>query len=186
MLSSALIVLVAVSLLVILPVLLFREGVLRTTRRFALLGLVLALCGAALVLISFRSLGISEDRRHWPSVSGEVLQTQVAGHRAFHPEIVYSYSVGGTQFIDTTAMDSPAFGGRNSKYDVAREIVAEYPKGKAVIVYYDPANPSQSTLHPFAPWNLFGRVSFGSILYGGGIFLVAAYFASRRRFPSAL
>jgi hypothetical protein len=186
MLTSAAIVLIAVALIVGIPVLFFRRGVLGVSRRFAWLGILLVVAGGSLVVTSFLLLGNSAARRHWPMVQGEVLHTQVAGTRAFHPEIVYSYTVNNQKYSDTTAMDSPAFGGRNNKYDVARKIVAEYPTGKAVSVYYDPTDPSISTLRPFAPWNLFGQVSFGSIVFGGGMFLIAAYLASRRRIPSKI
>lgn len=110
----------------------------------------------------------------WPSVEGTVITSRVAGERALHPEIVYEYSVAGSTFRDSTGFDTPSFGGKSVKQDVAEAIVAKFPSGSRVAVHYNPEMPSQSLLRLSPDWSLYGKIGLGGVLFGLGLFLIAA------------
>ncbi len=137
-------------------------------------GLVLSALGVWLVLHQTAQLREWSVVRVWPSVDGVVVASRVAGERAFHPEIVYEYSVAGSTYRDSTSFDTPSFGGRSSKRNVAEAIVANFPVGSPVRVHYDPALPSRSLLRITPDWSHFGKIGLGGVLLGVGLFLIAA------------
>lgn len=134
--------------------------------------IVLFFCtGTALSWWGVKQILQASQVRQWPTVKGTVLRAQVSGVRAFHPNVVYEYTVGGTKYLDSTDFDPAGFGGRNSKRNAAETIIAAYPIGTEVTVYYRPDSPEASTLRPFANWSAYGIVSFGGSLIVASLWL---------------
>ena len=104
--------------------------------------------------------------RDWPTTEGEVTSASVrteittetrrsAGRygggtsstesRTYHADIHYVYTVDGTQYeAGRVVVDEFGTGDRGR----AEQIIAKYPVGSKVTVYYDPKRPSVTVLEP--------------------------------------
>ena len=110
----------------------------------------------------------------WPEVEGTVTSSSVTTSQSdndsdptYYPSVSYGYQVGGQ------AMESSRFGvggAMSSSQSGAAAIAAEYPVGKKVRVYYDPANPSYGVLRRGSNMSLVGTIAAGgAIVIAGGI-----------------
>jgi hypothetical protein len=135
-------------------------------------GIGLLLFGIWLIVSQADQLAQWGAVRTWPSTNGVVVASRVAGERAYHPEIVYQYAVNGTTYKDSTSFDTPSFGGRSVKREVAETIVAKFPPGTTVAVHYDPNHPTRSLLRISPDWSLYGKIGLGGTLVGLGLFLI--------------
>lgn len=123
--------------------------------KFAIAGIALA-AALAFVALHVRRLRVGRSAASWPSVAGIITQSRTArrwglgnGVRVaglwYVPEIGYRYEI-----------DGRAYSGRKitladtgyPKLRDAREVIARYPEGARVPVYYDPARPKRSFLEP--------------------------------------
>jgi hypothetical protein len=92
------------------------------------------------------------DAQRFPTASGRVLQSKVYSRRTwtlvrfdlFSPEIEYGYEVGGTSYHGNRYR----YGDMSFFDSSADRIVAAYPVGVAVTVFYDPRDPAESLLRP--------------------------------------
>jgi hypothetical protein len=99
-----------------------------------------------LVLIVISYFGAAKVR-DWQPASGRILSSTVVRRRSSrggtssYPAIVYEYSVGGMNYQGQKITSGLSWGGSGSG-----KIVARYPAGSAVTVYYDPNNPADAVL----------------------------------------
>lgn len=109
----------------------------------------------------------------WPSVPGTVLVSTVqlrvgaAGpeggrSRAYHPVVVYAYTVGGRPYQGQRIFFGDSLG--TGWPGPAQRTAARFPVGATVPVYYDPANPAQAVLERRAPANWLLFAIAGAIL----------------------
>ena len=114
---------------------------------------------------------------HWPTADGTITASDVIlgrtgkGGKAYSPGVRYSYSVDGTDYQG----DGIQFGSSGIAERTAKAIVAAFPVGKRVPVYYDPQRPTRTVLMPGVtgwPWTLF-LLFCGGILTLLGLFMVA-------------
>lgn len=110
--------------------------------------------------------------RHWPQVEGTILEAHIAGERAVHPEIVYSYEVAGHSYRSISNQHTPAFGNKRKRYDVARAEIAGYGAGVRVMVHYNPGNPAESQLRTGLTYDGLLQLSFAALLFAAGVFLL--------------
>jgi hypothetical protein len=88
----------------------------------------------------------------WPSVMGSVLMSTTEwrssseGGSTEYPVVQYSYQVGGQAYQGTKIAPGPEVGGTG-----ARKVVARYPAGAQVMVFYNPQNPPDAVLEKKAP-----------------------------------
>ena len=68
----------------------------------------------------------------------------MANEKTYLAKVRYSYSVDGTPYTGGKVSFSQ-YGGRQEH---SRQIVQQYPVGKAVDVYYDPEKPETAVLEP--------------------------------------
>jgi hypothetical protein len=97
----------------------------------------------------FREIGSAE----WSSTSGVVTRSSITaahfsrGHfSGYIPKVEYRYAVDGHQFTGTRItfhLDETIY-----RKGYAESWVTQYPTGKVVSVYYDPAAPSSAVLRP--------------------------------------
>ncbi|MEW6050416.1 MAG: DUF3592 domain-containing protein [Candidatus Zixiibacteriota bacterium] len=144
-------------------------------------GILLLVAGPVLTYTESRTLTVFMSHRSWPTTEGEVVSSRVIGTRAFRPDIVYQYAVNGVVYTDSTTLETPPFGGRNSKYNVAETLAKEYPPGRPVTVHYDPLNPARSGLRVGPTWDVYGKLGLGGLLFGFGVFWVVGYGAGRMK-----
>ena len=95
---------------------------------------------------------ISDERKaekaasQWPSVNGTVLSARLVSHgsiryRADFPEVSYSYEVDGKTYKSKHISAGGEVGGVT-----ASGVLARYPVGSQVTVYYDPKKPKNAVL----------------------------------------
>jgi hypothetical protein len=95
----------------------------------------------------------------------------------YRPEIRFEYQVSGRAYA---AQRLDALGERAASWrSYADGVVARYPVGREVLVYYDPANPHVTALERTgtSAWAL------GMILLGGGLVIGALGSAIRGALP---
>jgi len=90
--------------------------------------------------------------RQWPSTMGAVnasyleRRSSSEGGYTNYPVVQYSYQVGGQAFQGAKIAPGPEVGGTG-----AGKVVARYPEGAQVMVFYNPQNPSDAVLETKAP-----------------------------------
>jgi hypothetical protein len=87
----------------------------------------------------------------WPSTMGSVIRSTIEQRSSDdgyvnYPVVQYSYQVGGQPYQGTKLAPGPDVGGSG-----AGKVVARYPAGAQVMVFYDPQNPSNAVLETKAP-----------------------------------
>ena len=104
---------------------------------------------ASIFLMRRRMAAVSQ----WPSTMGTV-QTSYLERRhsssdsgsTNYPVVQYSYHVGGQAYQSTKLAPGPEVGGTG-----AGKVVARYPAGAKVMVFYNPQNPADAVLETKAP-----------------------------------
>jgi hypothetical protein len=143
-------------------------------------------CGAAGVLMA---LFLLSDHREamaaarWPSVTGKIIASRAESRKeltqgggsqtmtVWSPLVEYSYRVNERDYHGARI----AFGASVSAGRAfAETIIARYPNGSAVTVYYDPSNPSFAVLEP--------RIAFAlrTLLVMVAFFAAAVFFSGWR------
>jgi len=117
-------------------------------------GITLFWCGLTSVFVAIALVSILKHRdaeRRFRSTTGTVLASKVRKHPGdsdsgptYEPLVKYRYTVDGKTY---TSMRYAYGMGSSSDTGYARSVVADYPKGKEVTVYYDPDKPSEAVLH---------------------------------------
>ena len=88
----------------------------------------------------------------WPSTMGTVMASTIEwrssseGGSTAYPVVQYSYQVNGQAYQSYKLAPGPEVGGTGAK-----KVVARYPAGAQVMVFYDPQNPSDAVLERKAP-----------------------------------
>ncbi len=130
---------------------------------------LMIMAGAGMIYIHENEIENDLVEKSWPKTEGIIIGSEVAGKRAFHPEITCEYAVDGKRYELKTDLGTPGFGTKRSRQDTAERILAEYPIGKAVMVTYDPAQPSQAFLRVGPSWQAFLKLSLGIIILVTGL-----------------
>ena len=119
-------------------------------------------------------------RRDFLTTTGEVVASKVDHHEGdadsettYSPLIKYRYSVNGKEY---TSKRYTYAAGSTSDYDYAADVVARYPKGKRITVYYDPADPAESVLSVDVPSHYHFLILFLQPFVVAGLGLIAACF----------
>ncbi len=88
----------------------------------------------------------------WPSTMGSVsasyLERRSSSESGYtnYPIVQYSYQIGGQAYQGLKIAPGPEVGGTG-----AGKVVARYPAGAQVMVFYNPQNPSDAVLERKAP-----------------------------------
>lgn len=119
----------------------------------------IGIVGIVLVILNAVFLGIIYFMRRrmavvsqWPSTMGTVVMSMIEWRsdsdsgRIAYPVVQYSYQVNGQAYQSTKLAPGPEMGGSG-----ANKVVAKYPAGAQVMVFYDPQKPSDAVLERKAP-----------------------------------
>lgn len=126
------------------------------------------LCAAIAIFVwDVGKLQQARDSRDWPRVEGRVTRSTVDhSQRESKPQVVYAYTVAGTPYtsgqISFDLFDKPGGQGR------IESIIARYPVGEKVTVYYDPNEPRTAILEPEVYSPFFMPLLFGALFFFGG------------------
>lgn len=141
--------------------------------------------GIFLLFTWVQNLQMARSSKSWPAVQGVVVSSNVVRvldstdkkgkrHYSYKGLVKYSYSVEGQNYLSSRI----SFGDYStSSPDHAERIVANYPEGKKVRVYYDPNFPVHAVLERSAGFGNFIRVLIGFLFLLGGIVLLFTFFA---------
>jgi Protein of unknown function (DUF3592) len=87
----------------------------------------------------------------WPATMGNVIMSTIERRSSEngytdYPVVQYSYQVGKQAYQSYKLAPGPEVGGTG-----ARKVIAKYPAGAQVMVFYDPQNPAEAVLERKAP-----------------------------------
>ncbi len=113
--------------------------------------LVFGIIGAVLVYKYFQEKREAEESQGWSSTIGRITKSFMrreasyeSSNTIYYPEVEYDYEFLGTEYTGHRI----SFGGStgNSNHRKSEEVLARYPVGKSVPVFYDPNNAEDSVL----------------------------------------
>lgn len=128
-------------------------------------GIIMIVMGVGLAFILSRTLlADAAESQTWPSVTGQVVTSEVKSQRSgdsnsYSARVIYEYQVDDELY---TGGKISVADGSSSRSARARNIIEQYPEGSSVDVFYNPDLPEDALLQPGAPW-------FLNWLYWGGI-----------------
>ena len=130
--------------------------------------LVVALSGLLIGLYGANQLVESWERRHWSTVEGTVVRSELVGGRNYRPEIELEYDVEGATYRVVSNLGATGFGSKRSRYDVGKHLIADYPPGRRVSMHYDSAHPARAVLLVRPRFQSFVLVAVGILLLAVG------------------
>ena len=153
------------------------RGLLPLTIFFALIGLY----GISLSLW-LRSKGLNS--KHWATATGIVLSSEIQTERTrssttYFADLKYSYAVHGVRYV-ASAVHADDYG--SGDRDHAASIIAKYPVGDSVIVYYKTSDPDVAVLETGLSGGWMIGLLVGIVFLLPGMFLTWAFFAKGKDF----
>lgn len=117
----------------------------------------------------------------WPSVAGVVLESAIDarpvrgggdrdGAEEYLARVRYQYQAAGQTHVSANRRFPDPGYGRNPQE--AEDIVARYPAGAAVRVWYNPANPAEACLETGQHWTAWAGKAIALVIAGVGLMLV--------------
>jgi hypothetical protein len=123
--------------------------------RLLVIGLIFTAIGIGLIgKFAFDIIG-AVGAGNWPTVQGTVLSSRVERidlkdrDDTYEAQVRYTYEVGGKAYTN----DAIKFGYQAETKGGAESLAANYPAGKVIDVYYDPASPGRSVLETGITFN---------------------------------
>jgi hypothetical protein len=146
-----------------------------------ILYVVFILGGMVFIFLAFKQTRDAKKATEtWLSTPGEIVSSELSVHRShsskgvstvnFKPELNYEYQVADQKFNGSQI----GFGSAAYSKSKADKIIAPYPKGAKVTVYYDPSDPSKAVLETKAI-GAMNFVALGIILITLGIIAILVF-----------
>lgn len=76
-------------------------------------------------------------------------------------------------------LDTPGFGNKRRRLEVAEKSTARYPAGTMIPVHYNPDCPEISRLRVGPSSGSYLQLTFGFVLYMAGLFMIIPVFRRR-------
>lgn len=133
--------------------------------------IILVLAGVSILFFSTQQWILAYASLNWQTAQGEIVVSEAIActkkrqHR-HQARIIYEYSVNGVLYSSENITYSTDVSTETCR-DAEEEVMAQYPLGKSVLVYYNPENPENSVLQP-------GGTSFISIGFSMILLIVGA------------
>ena len=181
---AVIVIVVSAALGVVIGFLLGRDTL--SHRGWLLVSAGLLIAGLGLTIVGSRLVTREWSKRSWPSTTGTILESRVEGERAYHPEVVYEYTVDSVRYRDSTILHQPAFGGKRKRYDVAIHEAALYAPGDTAPVFYDPSSPQNSDLVTSIFWADYAITGVGATLLAAAFCFGLAWLRRRTAPDSSL
>lgn len=138
--------------------------------------IIVLVLGVIVLLFVGRSILLGRRSRSWPTVVGTILGSSLQVNQStddngsttttYGVALRFKYSVSGQEYQ----------GARRTFTDVstssrrrAEQILARYPQGGSVTVYYDPDNPSSCALEPGVGGTIYVFLALAVILFMVGL-----------------
>jgi hypothetical protein len=148
---------------------------------FALVAVPFLIVALAFIVVILRANGKVRASKNWSSTTARILASDIqmrrtrsgSGYSTSHyPVVVYEYAVNGQRFQSQRIRFGSEIGYGFKR--MAENIVAKYPNGSLVSVFYDPQNPTEAVLEQSAGSSnrMFGCI----VLVILGVLLVTGIF----------
>lgn len=131
-------------------------------------GLFTLIAGVGLLGYAGWNAYLESSAASWPTTSARIVTSRVEEDSdTWRADIVFEYSVDGKTHRSTELW----FGSAPAGYrESMQELVAKYPKGTTIAVYYNPQDPSQAVADPrrnatLTKWTI--GFAFAAVLLGG-------------------
>ena len=119
---------------------------------FSLIGVVLVIVGIVMIFLRRRSAALQAASVNWPTGEGRISDAKLHSfrdndkHLNYMARVWHAYEVNGQSYT----AEKISWGGQpyGRVATQANEILARYPVGTPVKVYYNPQKPKQSVLEP--------------------------------------
>ena len=141
--------------------------------------------GVALIRVDSADLQDKIDQKHWPKTQGVIKAAEIMKTRSLQPRIIFVYKVDSLEYTCETNLNTPAFGGKNTRLATAEAVVGEYPPGKSVTVFYNPKNPADAALKVGPTWDIIMKLGFGVFLLLTGIMGLATVAVAAKKSKQA-
>ena len=133
---------------------------------FHLPAIIVLSTGVILTCYALDTIQAEWQMKKWPAISATVIKSEVAGQRAFHPEVTYRFLLDDQEYQSTTNLSTAGFGGKRSRRDTASRIIADFPPGSLITIHYNPLNPKESFLRSGPFWDDYMKLALGLMLTG--------------------
>lgn len=133
--------------------------------------ITLALFGTLFLWIGLRLRQHGQASELWPSTIGRVLESRVddSDRDSLSAKLRYEYTVNGQKHVGWRV----AFAGYSPTRGAIQGMLAEYPPQAEVAVYYDPADPSRSTLKTGVHGDWLLPAGLGTAFLGMAVWLLS-------------
>lgn len=150
--------------------------------------LLIIICSFIIIVIGglisrsgFYEINKAKESVDWPSSNGIIVSSEMGQDIAedetiYSANIVYEFKVA----KETIRGGRIKFGFVNTGKSDIRRWLNQYPKGKEVIVYYDPANPYESVLLTGENKTIWILPAFGIVFASFGVLVLLVGVLSRR------
>lgn len=118
--------------------------------------------GIGLSLWGWSVLQNARVSQSWPQTPGEIVSSRVRTDEdengtSYFGEVTFHYVVADSRYTS----DNVSFGQYSGNRSHAEEIVAKYPVGSQVTVYYDPNEVETAVLEPGVTWSSYLLIGMG-------------------------
>ncbi|HJU49967.1 MAG TPA: DUF3592 domain-containing protein [Pseudogulbenkiania sp.] len=146
------------------------------------IALLLVLIGGAAFAYLWKLGDKGQNAMHWPVASGTVVESRLevrsrsgggsdgGDHEEYLPLLRYQYSVGGVPH-ESSIRRYPNPGPMQSR-DQAEAVLARYPQGSVVRVYYNPERPQEACLEPGEHWTAWAGKALTLLIAATGLVLL--------------
>jgi hypothetical protein len=162
----------ALLVLFVYLILLMFKKIPRINKVILLIAIISLHLGVVIVWYESGKHALYEQIKQWPRLDARVVDIKLEGKRAVQPILFYEYKVGDSTYMGETDLGTPPFGARNKRTLTAQVVLEENPVGSALTIAYNPEKPVQSVTQFHPPWHYYGRLAFGSTLFGLSLLLL--------------
>ncbi len=144
---------------------------------FIAVGIGLTVWGGIII----RNASVSKG---WPTAQGEITVSRIHSSTdedgtTYYADIEFKYVLN-DRWITADTVNFGEYGSSNP--DHANDIIADYPVGKTVTVYYDPEQVETAVLEPGLTWSSYAVLAMGIIFLIIPVIMILSLFLSRIQF----
>jgi hypothetical protein len=134
----------------------------------AVLGLLFLAAGLMHLVLSSMAIHEAIESRSWSTTAGEITSAKVLSGRSSQPAVEYIFQVSEKRYVGSRREVKDYGTGRTA----AEAVLAAYPVGSRIKVYFDPSDPTRSVLKPGITPFLASWPALSTLLTGMGAFLL--------------
>jgi hypothetical protein len=136
-----------------------------------IVGVLFIAAGTFFIAFGFREREKAVESQQWIAGIATIIRSRVAvsgdgEDRTYSSDVAYEFTVNGMKHLGTCVKPGDSIG--LSWKGPAEEIVARYPRGATVTVYFDPADPRRCVLEQTPSRTTIYSILFGVVFVAAG------------------